>query len=298
MWFPLTILSAFLWAVINVGNSTLVARFHKHPSFLLWVQTFFSMFFLALIALAYPVGTSWMPVLLLAGLSAYCGDLFFFWVLDRLDVSVINAAWAINSVAFSMIGLTLFGETWSLHQYVGALLVLAGVFFVSFFQAHVSRFKQTILMLFAVALLYLPIAVVRKAAMIAGEPILPVIFWLIFSRDLIAFLLPLVLSTQRSMIVRTLPSCKPAFFVLSALMIFCFYCAEYVVTLAYSKGPISLISIVGNVQPFFVLLLAGTIARFMPSYAPKELFSMQSTSIKALSFLIVFIGLALLSVSQ
>ena len=153
-------------------------------------------------------------------------------------------------------------------------------------------------MLLTLALFYLPVAVARKAAMNAGEPILPVIFWLILGRDLVGFLAPLVLQTQRSMILRTLPSCRSPFFLLSALVIGCFYSAEYIVTLAYSKGPVSLISIVGNVQPFFVIALAAALARFRPSLSPRELLTSRSTSIKATSFSVVFLGLALLALSQ
>lgn len=296
MWFPLTLLSAFLWAVINVVNSTLVARFHKSPSLLLWIQTCFSMVFLLMISASYPVSTDWMPVLVFAAFFAYLGDLLFLWVLDRLDISVVNAAWAMNSMFLSAIGLTFFGETWTMIQLFGAILVCCGVLLVSFHHTHVSLLR-TLLMLLALALCYLPVAVVRKAAMLDSQSILPVIFWLILGRDLVGFVMPFLLPSQRKRILGHLPHCTIGFVLLSGLVVACFYATELVLTLSYRLGPVSLISIVANIQPFFVLLLAAATVRFFPAFAPKELFSMQSTSIKILSFSVVFIGLALLTIS-
>ncbi len=238
-----------------------------------------------------------MPLLIGVGVITYLADLFFFWVLDRLDISVVNAAWAIQSVALSIIGVVFFAESWTLSQMIGASLVCSGVLLLSFFHAHVS-FRSTILILFALGLFYVPLGVARKAALFVGQPILPVVFWRILGRDCSGFIVPLIMPAKRRMILHMLPSCPFSFFFLSCLMICTFYLAEYVTTFAYSIGPLFLISLVGNMQPFFVLFFAGCMARFAPSLAPKEVFSLQGTSLKLLSFVIVFIGLALLILYQ
>ena len=99
------------------------------------------------------------------------------------------------------------------------------------------------------------------------------------------------------MFFKDLFSCSTSFFLISALMIACFYIAEFASIQANLSGPLSLISVIGNVQPFFVLLLSGFLVRFCPGLAPKELFTVRSTSIKIISFSIVFLGLALLALS-
>ncbi len=293
MWFSLTIVSALFWAIINVGNSVLVARYQKSPSLLVWIQTLFSMIALSLVALTHDVSTPWIPVLFASAAIAYLGDLLFFWILDRLDVSVVNAAWAILAMFMSIGGFFLFDEMWSLQQLVGASLVLFGVIALSFFNVHVSL-SRTLLLLTALAAFYVPAYLARKGALVAGEPLLPVVFWIILGRDFFGFVLPLVIPSKRTDLVRILPTCPPSFFLLSLLVITCFYCAEVALSIAYTSGPVSLISVTGNVQPFFVIFLAGLTARYLPSYAPKELFNFRSTGIKLASFLIVFFGLALL----
>lgn len=297
MWIVLTLLGAFLWAVINVGNSVLVAQYHKSPFFLLWVQTAFSMVFLACIALTTDVWTPWMPWIVGCSLVAYGGDLLFFWILDRLDVSVTNAAWAILAIFMSIVGFTFFHETWTLQQFFGASLVILGVFILSFFYHHESLLK-TVGLLALLAILYVPAYGLRKAALLAGEPVLPIVFWLIFGRDILAFIAPLVIKKQRMMLIRTLPRSPVSFYGLSALVISCFYAAEFTLSHAYATGPVSLISVIGNAQPFFVMMIAAPIVRYVPSMAPKELMTKRSTKIKTASFLVVFIGLALLTASQ
>ncbi len=293
MWFSLTILSAFFWAVINVGNSILVAKYHKNHFFLNWTQTFFSTVILLGIALTHDVSTPWVPILLPCAVIAYIGDVFFLWILDRLDISVVNAAWAILAIFMSLAGFLLFHEIWTPLQFVGASFVLIGVLIISFFHAHIS-FPRTLLLLGTLALLYVPSYVARKAALNAGEHIVPVVFWLIFGRDVFGFLWPTLHPTRRREFLRILPTCRPSYFLLAFLVVACFFLAEYSLAVAYSTGPVSLISVTGNVQPFFVIFLAGLTVRFVPSHAPKELFTLRSTGIKLASFLIVFFGLALL----
>ena len=296
IWFPLTLYSALAWGIINVGNSTLVARFHKSPVFLLWVQTFMSMIILFVIAMSYDVRTSWAPAILSVGVLAYLGDLLFFWLLDRLDVSVLNAAWAILAMYMSIVGFVFFQETWNAAQFGGAFLILAGVFVLSFFCRQIT-FGRTVFLLALLALLYVPAYSMRKAALFDGAPILPVVFWMIFGRDCTGFIAPLLISSQRRNVIRTLSQCDWHFFLLSGFVILCFFSAEFALALAYQAGPVSLISVVGNVQPFFVILIAALLATFLPSFAAKELFSKRSLTVKIGSFSVVFIGLALLGLS-
>jgi hypothetical protein len=70
--------------------------------------------------------------------------------------------------------------------------------------------------------------------------------------------------------------------------------AEYAGAFAYASGPLSLVVVVSNVQPFLVLAIAGFVVRFFPSKAAKELLTRQSVQLKLLCFFLAFIGLALL----
>ena len=286
-------LSALCWAVINVGNSVIVARFTKSPWVINWTQTFFSTVMLAVIACFVDVRTPWIPVLIPVAIVAYAGDVFFLWVLDRLDISVVNAAWAVLAMFMSAAGFLLFNESWTSMQAVGAGFVLIGVLLISFFNARRDLCK-TLLMLTTLAALYVPDYVARKAALNAGEQLLPLVFWLIAGRDVTAFVWPALIPNRRRMLISQIPWNRPGFFGLSLCVILAFYMAEYFLASAYAVGPVSLISVTGNIQPFFVIFLSWIVARTLPAFAPREKFSVRVTGMRLASFLIVFFGLALL----
>ncbi|HRH94018.1 MAG TPA: EamA family transporter, partial [Candidatus Peribacteria bacterium] len=144
MWVPYILLSSFAWALVNVLDSLLVRHYEKHPVILMWSQSIFSVVALAVMACFLDLYTSWWPLLFAMGLCAYLADLFFFWVLGALDVSVTNAAWPILSIFLSIAGFSLFQESWTLPQAAGALLILAGVLYLSFHHSHNGSLLRTL----------------------------------------------------------------------------------------------------------------------------------------------------------
>jgi len=74
-----------------------------------------------------------------------------------------------------------------------------------------------------------------------------------------------------------------------------FFSAHASTIRAYQIGPISLVNIVGSIQPFFAMLWAFLFWKISPRFAPKELLTVQSVQIKCIGFTVVIIGLLLLS---
>ena len=297
MWLSLSIASAVFWATVNVLNSTLVARYHKNPLFLLATQAAFSCFLLLWLAMVVPIRTTWVLVIVLSGCIAYLGDMLFFWILDRVDISVVNAAWAILALFLSIGGFVLFGERWSPLQFAGAGLILTGVLLISFYHAHVSM-TRTVGMLALLALLYVPFHIVRKAALLHGESMTAIFFWMLLGREMLSFIVPFATIRSRRIIMQGLRSMPWGYFAVSVVIILLYYCAELSSILAYRIGPISLVSVVSNVQPFFVVIFAWLLMKLQPSIAPRELLCTRSVAVKIGGFSVVFAGLALLAWPQ
>jgi len=296
MWLVLILASVFLWSWTNVIDSLLVRHYEKHPVVLMWYQSFFGLLVLAAIALFADVRSAWMPILFVTGLFAYLGDLLFFYVVDKVDISVVNIAWAIFAVFMTIVGFFYFGESWSSMQIIGALFVLSGVLFLSLFHHHCTF--SVLFLLASIAALYLPFNVAEKAILLRGESVLPVFFWAILGRETLAFFFPPCLPRYRRRIRAVLRSASGWFHGLNAFVILLFFIASYLVVLAYDRGPVSLIAVVGNIQPFFVILFAWLLFRRVPRFAPRELLTLQSVQVKIISFAIVFMGLALLAIYQ
>lgn len=296
-WLLFALLSTLGWGFVNVLDSLLVHHHEKKPFLLMWSQALFSVPCLLTLGFGFDVQSEWMWLLMLFGITAYLGDLWFFYILDRLDVSVTNAAWAILSILLTIAGIFLFQESWGLQQFIGSVLIIGGVLFMSFWHAHVSLLR-TLGLLLTQALVYVPFYIMKKVAIDAGEPVLAVFFWMILSRELFAVTLPLFLPKSRTQVRSLLSRASPKFFLIGGLVIGCFFAGEYFGALAYASGPLSSVAMVSNIQPFMVIGLAWMLHFFLPAHTAKETVSAQSAGIKVVSFLIVFLGLALLAGSQ
>jgi len=245
MWLPMILVSAFCWSWVNVLDSAIVRQHEKHPLVLLWFQSLFTVPTLFILLFFVDVHTTWWPLLVLGGLVTYLGDIFFFLILDRVDASISNAAWSILAIFLSIIGFIFFHESWSLQQFLGAVLILGAVFFLTFWHSHILSFK-TLLLLIAFSLFYLPTHVLRKAALLDSQQIGAVFFWLLIGRELLSFAGALIVPSLRKRTFQLFRRAPPHFFIGSGLVIVAFFFGEYFGTLAYNYGPVSLVSIVAN----------------------------------------------------
>jgi multidrug transporter EmrE-like cation transporter len=297
MWLLFVLLSALSWALVNVLDSALVRQYEKHPAILLWSQSLFSIPILTSMAVFLDVQTSFWWILLLAGMIAYLGDMCVFLLLDRIDASVGNLSWALLAICISIVGFLFFHESWTVLQTAGALLVLVGVLVLSFWRRDVFH-ARVFLPLLGLALLYLPFYIAKKAALLEHQTVWAVLFWLLIGREVLCMLIPLTIPPLRRRVSALTHRVSLRFYLGSAVVVVVFFLGEYFGTVAYDLGQASLVAIVGNVQLFLVIALAWVFSRFVPAFVPRELLDSRSLMIKTVSFAFVFIGLALLSVSQ
>ncbi len=296
MWLIFVFLSMLGWALVNVLDSLLVKHYEKNPSVLMWSQSLFSLPILLVLPFFVNINSTWSGLLLAFGVIAFLGDLWFFYVLDRLDVSVVSAAWPLLSIFLSIIGFIFFHESWTIIQAVGALLIIIGAFLLSFYNQHISL-RRTLGLLTILALIYLPYYVMKKAAIYDGQSPAAVFYWMTLSREIFAFCFPWMIRRTRTGIIALMQRIDLRYFFISGVVIASFFLGEYTGALSYVHGPLSLVSVVSNIQPFVVILLAAILAWFFPSFAAKEVFTQRSMTIKFGSFSVVFLGLALLGLS-
>ncbi len=296
MWLLFVLLSTFAWALVNVLNSVFVHNYVKSPIALTWIQSCISLPLLLLISFWIDVRSSWILVLILFGITAYAADLWFFYVLNHVDVSVLNASWSILSLFLSIVGFFFFHESWSFQQSAGSLMIIGGTLLLSLYHQHINL-RFTLYLFSTLALLYLPYYIVKKVAIDAGESAAAVFFWMLIGREILSISLPLVLPLKLKSHIRNIGS-DYFFFAICFLTVSLYFLAEYFGALAYLSGPLSLVSVIANVQPFMVMCVAWVWIAFCPSKAPRELLTQQSISIKIVSFCLVFLGLTLLTVSH
>lgn len=298
MWVTFQLLSVALWGVINVLDSVLMKHYDHHPVVSMWHQAAFSMLILipAWFILS-PSVSFWVLPFVFAGMLAYAGDVVFFLALDRIDVSITNIAWTLLSVFLAIAGFLLLQEAWSFMQSVGSLLVFSGVLILSLWQRKIQS-ARSLLLLPLLAALYIPFYFVQDLALQNGQNVFTILFWLLLAREGSIFVVSMIVPQLRRKVFGSAARKRVSFHGINAVVIAFFFAATYLTILAYEAGPISLVAIISNAQPFFVLFFAWMALLFFPRFAPREILSRQSVSLKILCFCIVFSGLALIAFSH
>ena len=294
MWLHFALLSVLAWSAPLVMDSIIVRHYEKDPFVLMWVQSCVSMVFLTVAAFFVPFESAWIPWLILSSIVAYCGDIVLFTGMNRMDASVLNIAWAFLAVFLSVIGFVHFGESWTMTQTVAVFCILGGVGLLSYWHHHIDL--SAVFILIVIALLYVPTNAVQKAALASGEFIYTTVFWQLLAREAFSFVFPWTMPSFRKKI-RAIPGkVDSLFYHLTFWVIVTYFLGMYFLAEAFRSGPLSLVSVVGNIQPFVVLFMAWLVWKFFPRYCPKELLDSQSVVVKLISFIIVFVGLSLLAI--
>lgn len=296
MWFWLQLLSLLAWGWVNVLDSVLVHHYDRRPYVLQWHQSFYTLSFIALLAVTQPIRSAWALPLFLSGIVAYAGDWVFFRALHRIDTSVTNIAWGMLDVMLIIAGMILFGEAWSLWQGAGVALLFCGVALLSLWGKHLDGRGFVLLLLLAT--LYFPFYLAQKSAIVAGESVLVAFFWPLLGREILAGAMPFMVPSWRREVMHVFRSQTAAFPLLNGTVVILFFAGTFLTASAFARGPLSLVAAVGNAQPFVVLLFAWVLWTQFRERAARELLTAQAVGVKIISFLIVFAGLALLAFHQ
>lgn len=298
MWLLYALIACTLWSQHDIVNSVLVRHHYRHPFLMTMILSFFELCIILCITLFFPVHSAHVLVLMLSGCSAYAGLVFYYWLVERVDASVMSVSWAFTNIAVVFGAFLFFGERWSVLFSFALILVLFGAFLLAFWHRHVS-IVRTVLLLALLGTFYAPIFLAQKYALLSGDSPLAVLFWSLIGQKGIALIFPFVLPKQRKAILGIVSEGDSVRFFFLIVVVAIFSIVGYISsTLAYTLAPASLVSTTLNTQPFLVILLASIWTKIFPHSAPRELLSMQSIGVKVISFSFVFLGLALLGISQ
>lgn len=296
MWLSATVGAAFFWAFSSMFDSILVNRYEKDPMTVMWFMALTALIPTTIMAFALKADFHGFWLISAATVLSYVGDMKFYDVIQKVDISLTNAIWAILTVYLTIIGFVAFGETWTWLQAVGAALTMAGIFLLAYLPAKSS--DANMLPTFAVvALPYLPYWIVQKYLFDNGAHVMDVFVMSGFSWAAMALVWPLFFREKRASIRKRSRAFSYGFCFCQLMLVFTWAAAQLLTTYAYESGPLSLVSITANVQPFFAILIAAIMIRIVPRCAPKELLTAYSVKVKVISFAVMFVGLAFLSLS-
>lgn len=296
MWLLYSFISSSAWAVVNILDSILVHKYEKNPAVLLWFNGVVRILVIFSFPLFVSVRTPYWFMLFGVSAGLYLASLLYFRILEHLDTSVTQSAWAIESIFLSLLGFAFLSEHWSLAQTFGSVLILTGVFLLSYWHRHISV-GRTMGFLALLALIGTPAEFSLKFALGKGVPYLAILFWYQLGTNSFAVLFPLFRLNIRKQIAHVIRTVPWKFYGTLLLDISFAFLGLVTVIRAFDLGPLSLVSIANNCQPFLIMLFVWLLLKTKTTHIPKELLTRQSVQVKLFCFAFVFAGLALLVVN-
>ncbi len=295
MWFFYALIATVAFALVNVVDSMIVEHMEAHPLRNQWCQSFGGVLMLSAAAPFLSLNITWMTPLLIAGAVGVLADLLFLYTIHHIDVSLVNIAWALQALIITAMALVFFHEHWTSYESIGAVIILGTIVVLSLSHAQFSW--RAVALLGGIALLNAQYYLLQKYVLLQGADIVSAAYWGLAGREVCSFLIPWLIPSFRGQLA-PLRDKKLPFFVMMAAAASLFFFAITMATFSYQAGPASLVSVVSNVQPFFVIGLAWVFSILTPRFAPKEELSRASVTAKIVAFISVFFGLALLAWNQ
>lgn len=294
MWLLLTLLACLSWACVNVLDSALLNKVPMPEPVFVWLIAAVRLLQLAAFLYLFGEWSSWSPWLMLTGALIPPAIVLYARVMRRLDASVTCSAWAFETILLSIIGFVWLHESWTLLQTFGVLSVIGGVCFLAFYHQHLS-WVRTVGLLFLLGAMVVPDSAMSGAAVKAGISVTAVYTWSLAGNVVSSLCLPLFLPSVRRYLRKESAWRQPWIIGVVAVNL-CFSCAGFLLSFTAVKlSQLSLVSVVYNVQPFFIMFVSFFFLKAFPGFLPKEGFSQRSLFVKVFSFSAVCAGLLCLS---
>jgi len=294
-WITAALVVAAIMAVVNVVDSHLISR--RMPSFWTFLipagatHLIYGLIFLAIHPLVCGVDPFTWFIAVLSAVARTAAALLMLYTMKTEEVSRIVPVVYAHPVFVAVLAVPLLDETLTYVQWVAILMTVVGAVLISLRgQGWGARLRRSFGMLLASSLLF---GVANVATKYASES---VPFWNMYSITALCLggtfcllsMRPAVISELRRMRGRnaTLVVIGANETIALAGIILSFWAIE--------KGPVSLVSTIMGIRPFFVFLYAVLLGRFLPAMLD-ERFSRGIVALKVVSIALVVGGVAIIN---
>ncbi len=302
-WFLYAIIAPFLWAVVNIADQYLIAKYSdrdkERSSGGLVIFSSVIGLVIALLIFVFTNGLFDIPLvdkllLLLTGVLTIIWVVLYLFALEIEEVSRV-VPWFLTVPVFGYIlGYLFLGETLNLEQVIGAIIIFVGLIIISVDWRETSKRvkKKPLFYMLAVSLTVAVSGIIFKYVTVENN------FWvssfweylgLGLSGVLIFFLMP----ERRKEFMHMNRTGGLKIFVVNVASEFMTVSGNLLTNFALILAPVTLVFIVSAFQPAFVLLLT-VIGTYMFPKIIKEDMSWQVLYPKIVAVIVMVIGSAIL----
>ena len=291
-WILFSILSAAVWAIVNTVDKYVLTKLVKKPVVPLMIfgiigliASFFVHLFHGFSYLSYFN----IALAFVAGILYVIGILFYFKAVKIEEISRVIPLLYLSSLFVSILAAIFLGEIFTPIKYLGIFLLIIGAVSISSKNFIKFGFGKAFWFMVLASLVFSINAVITKYLLNFVD------FWTIFSYIRIgAFfaLIPTFCFSFKDLILAVWEHGKKTVILISLNEILALF-AVILITIAMTKGYITLVNALSSVQPFFVLLIAVILSVFYPKILKEEI-GKSAILLKLIAITLMFVGVILI----
>jgi len=278
-WFFIALGAPFLWAMVNIFDQYLVAKYStgtRGSGGLVLFSSLIGIFVAAAIGIFTP-GIFGIPLLdklllIATGGMTIAWVIFYLFTLEIEEISAV-VPWFLTIPIFGYIlGYVFLGETLSFQQQIGSLVILCGVFLISIdFSGQKRKFKwRTALYMLATCFLVSVIGIIFKYVTI-GDNFWVSSFWVYTGLGIFGILIYLFVPKYREEFILMNKKGGKKIFTLNIISEILNIIGNLLTTYAILLAPVAMVYLVSSFQPAIVLFLTLLATRFFPNIVKESL---------------------------
>ena len=279
-WFFFALLAPVMWAVVNVADKYLVAKFseqekERSSGGLVLFSSFIALIIALLIKFFVPnisnISTIDKFLLIITGIFTLVWVILYLFTLETEDISTV-APWFLMIPIFGFIfGYMFFGETLSGKQIIGSLITLFGVLMISldFSDGKKRNWKKPAFYMITACLLVAISGVIFKFVTIEGNFWVSS-FWEYLGLGGSGLFIFIFFPKYRIQFLKMLNTGGKTIFTVNLITEVMTIGGNLLTNFALLLAPVTMVYLVGSFQPAMVLFLTLLCTRFWPHIAKEN----------------------------
>ena len=296
-WFFIALGAPFLWALVNISDQYLVAKYStgKRGSGGLVLFSSLIGIFVAISIGLFTTGVFNIPLwdkllLIIVGGITIAWVILYLFTLEIEEVSAV-VPWFLTIPIFGYgLGYIFLGETLSLQEKIGSLVVLIGVFLISIdFSEQKRKFKWLPALYMIIACILISIAGIIFKYVTVGENFWVSSFWEYVGLGGFGILIYLFIPKYRKEFMLMNKEGGGKIFVLNTVSELMTVVGNLLTSYAFLLAPVAMVYLVSSFQPAIVLFMTLFATKFFPNTV-KENISSKVLLPKIISITIIIFG--------
>jgi len=280
-WFFIALAAPFLWAIVNIADKYLVAKYsekekERSSGGLVLFSSFIGIF-IALLIWIFSSGVSNIPfvdklLLFITGILTIVWIILYLFTLETEEISTV-VPWFLTVPIFGyVLGYIFLGETLSGQQIIGSFVTLLGVFLISSdFSEEDKKFKWKPVIYMLIACFLVSISGIMFKYVTIGNNFWVSCFWEYTGLGISGLFIFLFIPKYRSQFMHMNRTGGKKIFIVNIGSELMTISGNLLTNFALLLAPVTMVYLVGSFQPVMVLFLTIFCTSFFPHIAKENL---------------------------